>query len=311
MVSFFFAMGQDKELPKGFTKLNYSGVPWVGLIVSVIIPALVIMIEQDVTVLASLYVLGVTGAITVTVLSSAYNKELELTRPVRIGLWILGLFLFSITLTIGITQPLSTAFSGTLVALALGLRTVRAAAGPADTGEAMETPATGWLAMLRQSTIEIDPAKPKIMLAARGRYQSEFAVDTAKRRGATLFAIFVRPIRVMELRPGQAPRIEGDESAQEALGTTALLAKEHGVPFVPIYVTSQSIVDEILDYTVTYGCDTLIMGKSRRSRFSRKLEGDVVSEIGRELPEGITLITRAADAPHAIMPTGMGSGQTK
>ncbi|MCA9304826.1 MAG: amino acid permease, partial [Phycisphaerales bacterium] len=311
MVSVFFAMGQDKELPKGFTKLNYSGVPWVGLIVSVIIPALVILIEQDVTVLASLYVLGVTGAITVTVLSSAYNKELELSKPVRIGLWILGLFLFSITLTIGITQPISTAFSGTLVALALGLRTIRSAAGPVDTGEAMETPSTGWLAILKQAKIEIDPAKPKIMLAARGRYQSEFAVDTAKRRDATLFAVFVRPIRVMDLRPGQAPRIETDDAAQEALGTTALLAKEHGVPFVPIYVTSQSIVDEILDYTVTYGCDTLIMGKSRRSRFSRKLEGDVVGEIGRGLPEGITLITRAADAPHAIMPAGMGSGQTK
>jgi len=311
MVSVFFAMGQDKELPKGFTKLNYSGVPWVGLIVSVIIPIIVLLIEQDVTVLASLYVLGVTGAITVTVLSSAYNKELELGKFTRIGLWILGLFLFSITLTIGITQPVSTAFSGTLVALALGLRTVRSAAGPVDTGEAMETPSTGWLAILKQAKIEIDPAKPKIMLAARGRYQSEFAVDTAKRRDATLFAIFVRPIRVMDLRPGQAPRIETDEAAQEALGTTALLAKEHGVPFVPIFVTSQSIVDEILDYTVTYGCDTLIMGKSRRSRFSRKLEGDVVSEIGRELPEGITLITRAADAPHAIMPTGMGSGQSK
>ncbi|MBL4592010.1 MAG: universal stress protein, partial [Phycisphaerales bacterium] len=136
-------------------------------------------------------------------------------------------------------------------------------------------------------------------------------VDTAKRRDATLFAVFVRPIRVMDLRPGQAPQIDTDNAAQEALGTTALLAKEHGVPFVPIYVTSQSIADEILDYTVTYGCDTLIMGKSRRSVFSRKLEGDVVSVISESLPEGITLITRAADAPHAIMPVGMGTGKTK
>ncbi len=305
MVSVFFAMANDNELPKGLTKLNYSGVPWVGLIVSVIIPIVVILVEQDVTVLASLYVLGVTGAITVTVLSSAYNKELEIGTISRILMWILGLFLFSISMTIAITQPISTAFSGALVALALGVRTIRSNAAAAKTGDSIQAPTTGWLKMLQDITISIDPDKPKIMLAARGRYQSEYAVDIAKRREATLFAIFVRPIRVLDLRPGQAPRIETDESAQEALGTTAMLAKEAGVPFVPIFVTSQSIADEILDYTVTYGCDTLIMGKSRRSVFSRKLEGDVVSEISNDLPDGITLITRAAETPHAIMPTGI------
>jgi amino acid transporter/nucleotide-binding universal stress UspA family protein len=310
MVSVFFAMAQDNELPKALTKLNYSGVPWVGLVASVVIPIAVILVEQDVTILASLYVLGVTGAITVTVLSSAYNKELEIGRLSRIGMWILGLFLLSISMTIAITQPVSTAFSGTLVALALGVRTIRSNA-VTDTGEAIEAPTSGWLKMLQDITISIDPDKPKIMLAARGRYQSEYAVDLAKRREATLFGIFVRPIRVMDLRPGQAPRIETDEAAQEALGTTAMLAKEAGVNFVPIFVTSQSIADEILDHTVTYGCDTLIMGKSRRSVFSRKLEGDVVSDVSRDLPEGITLITRASDTPHAIMPTGMGTGASK
>ncbi|MEZ6165642.1 MAG: universal stress protein [Phycisphaerales bacterium] len=310
MVSVFFAMGSDNELPKAFTKLNYSGVPWIGLIASVIIPIIVILVEQDVTMLASLYVLGVTGAITVTVLSSAINKQLELGPKTRIFLWVLGLFLFSISLTIAVTQPISTAFSGTLVALALGVRTVRNKA-VIDTGEALEAPTTGWLKLLRDIEIKINPDKPKIMLAARGRYQSEYAIDLAKRREATLFAIFVRPIRVMDLRPGQAPRIETDEAAQESLGTTAMLAKEAGVNFVPIYVTSQEVPEEILDHTVTYGCDTLIMGKSRRSVFSRKLEGDVVSEVSRNLPEGITMITRAAETPHAIMPPGMGRGITK
>ena len=310
MVSVFFAMAQDDELPKPLTKLNYSGVPWVGLIASVIIPIIVILVEQDVTVLASLYVLGVTGAITVTVLSSAFNKDLDIGKKSRIAMWFLGLFLFSISMTIAVTQPISTAFSGALVALALGVRTIRSSTTD-KTGDAVEAPTTGWLKMLQDITININPDKPKIMLAARGRYQSEYAVDIAKRREATLFAIFVRPIRVMDLRPGQEPRIETDESAQEALGTTAMLAKEAGVSFVPIFVTSQSIADEILDYTVTYGCDTLIMGKSRRSVFSRKLEGDVVSTISETLPDGITLITRSAETPHAIMPPGMGTGSSK
>ena len=123
--------------------------------------------------------------------------------------------------------------------------------------------------------------------------------------------IYVRQIRVMDMGPGKAPRIETDDIAQETLGTTAMLAKEAGVPFVPIYVTAQSIADEILDYTVTYGCDTLIMGKSRRSSVARRLEGDVISQVAQNLPEGILLNTRAADVPHAMMPPGMGTGATK
>lgn len=307
MVSVFYAMARDDELPKSLTKLNYSGVPYIGLVISIIIPVIVILVEQDVTMLASLYVLGVTGAITVTVLSSAINTKLELNLPTRIAFWALGLFLLSITVTIGITQPISTAFSGTLIALALGLRTIRSLK-PVSTGKALEAPGGGWMALLSKAP-DYDTDKPKIMLAARGRYQSEYAVDLAKRRNAALMAIFVRQVRVMDMAPGRAPTIESDQAAMETLGTTAMLAKEAGVPFIPIFVTSSGIAEEILDYTVTYGCDTLIMGKSRRSNVARRLEGDVISQVAKSLPEGIILMTRAADVPHAMMPPGMGSSK--
>jgi len=297
MVSVLFAMAQDKELPTKLTRLNYSGVPWVGLIVAIVVPAGVIIIEQDVTVLAKLYVLGVCGAITVTLLSVAVNKKLEIGKFSRAGLWALGLFLLAVTVTIGVTQLVSAAFSGSLIALALGSRWV---IGRMKTTapEALETPLQGWLAELRQPTIQIDPTKPAIMLAARGRSQSEFAVDLAKRRGATLYAIFVRSLRVMDVVPGQVPNVEDDPDAQEALGTTAALAQKAGVPFVPIYVTSPEIVEEILDYTVTHVCDTLIMGKTRRSFFARKLDVDVVSQVASHLPESVALITRSASTPH-------------
>ena len=50
---------------------------------------------------------------------------------------------------------------------------------------------------------------------------------------------------------------------------------------------------EILDYTVTFGCDTLIMGKSRRASVARALTGDVVADVAAQLPEGVSLLTRA------------------
>jgi len=299
MVSVLFSMAQDEELPRPLTKLNYSGVPWIGLLVSVGVSIAIIAVERDVTVLAKLYVLGVCGAITVSVLSCAFNKSLEIGSASRMGMWALGLFLLAITVTIGVTQLESTAFSGSLVTLVLAMRFLLQRA-KRMAPEPIPEPITGWLAEVKaqEGKLQIDPNKPKIMLAARGRYQAEFAVDLAKRRGATLFAIFVRRIRVLDLRPGAVPRIEFDADAQEALGSTGLLAKANGVDFVPIYVVSTDIADEILDHTVTYGCDTLILGKSRRSLFSRKLQGDVVSQIVESLPDEVVLITRSADTPH-------------
>ncbi|MEM7755437.1 MAG: universal stress protein [Planctomycetota bacterium] len=307
-VSVLFAMGQDRELPKGLTKLNYSGVPWVGLIVAVVIPIGVIAVEQDVTTLAKLYVLGVCGAITVTLGSSALNQDLDIGPKSRAAIIALAAFLLAVTLTIAVTQWVSTAFSGTLIAIALVTRGLLRSQAT-KTGEPLPEPITGWLAEVRaqEGKIDIDPTKPRIMLAARGRNQAEFAVDLARKRRATLFGVFVRPVRVMDLRPGTVTQIDDDTDAQEALGSTGLLAKANNVPFVPIYVTATDIAGEILDYTVTFNCDTLIMGKSRRSMFSRRFEGDVVSQVATSLPDETILITRSADTPHAsrlVMPIG-------
>jgi nucleotide-binding universal stress UspA family protein len=138
------------------------------------------------------------------------------------------------------------------------------------------------------------------MLAARGRDQAEFAVNLAKKRGATLFAMYVRTLRVLDMGSNRPPHVESDPDAQMALGSVAVLARESGVPFFPIYVTAEDAANEILDYTVTYGCDTLIMGKSRRSLFARRVAGDVAAKVAESLPDLVTLITRAAnpDAPH-------------
>jgi nucleotide-binding universal stress UspA family protein len=139
------------------------------------------------------------------------------------------------------------------------------------------------------------------MLAARGRSHAEFAVDLARQRGATLFGLFVRNVRVFDAVPGQLSKLESDREAVQTLGTTAELARKAGVPFVPIYVSSPAIVDEILDYTVTFGCDTLVMGKSKRSTVSKAVAGDVISQIARQLPEGVSLLTRGEE------PTGVGA----
>jgi amino acid transporter/nucleotide-binding universal stress UspA family protein len=301
MVSVLYAMAQDQELPKPLTKLNYSGVPKTGLVLSCAAAVAVIFIERRPEKLAELYIIGVCGAITVSVASCAVNEKLDLKRSSRIGMWMLSAFLCAVFLTIVVTKLNATIFAfgvvGSVLLMRQGMVWRQSKAPPT-----MDEPIAGWLAEVKREPLKLDPSKPKIMLAARGRYQAEFAVDLARRRNATLFAVFVRTLRVMDAQPGRVPRVEADAEAQEALGTTAVLAREAGVPFVPIYVTSADIASEILDYTVTHGCDTLIMGKSRRSLFARKLEGDVVMQVAEHLPDEVAFITRSADTPHLARP---------
>ncbi|QOI99105.1 MAG: amino acid permease [Phycisphaeraceae bacterium] len=288
MVSVFYALAKDGELPSRLTRLNYSGVPWIGLVVAVAAPAAVLAVEADPKALGELYAIGVVGAIAINLFSCAANRGLAVGVWERRGLWGLAGLMTAIELTIIVAKPNATVFAGGIIAAVLVVRYVARAGRVSPLPE----PTEGWLEEIRSAKMPTTGG-PRIMLAARGRDQAEFAVDLARRRGATLFGIFVRTLRLLDVGPGALPRIEDDRDAQEALGTIAHIAKKAGVGFVPIYVSSPEISSEILDYTVTFGCDTLIMGKSRRALFARKLAGDVLAEVSQGLPEGVTLITRA------------------
>lgn len=307
MVSVKYSLAQDRELPGSLTKLNYSGVPWIGLIVACALPAILLSLEADVKALGELYAIGVVGAITINILSCAYNRDLPIGTWERRGLWALGVLMALIELTIIVAKPNAAIFAGVMIAIVLTARAIlRSFSRPSV--PALEEPATGWLALLKPEPVKPNGTSARIMLAARGRDQAEFAVELARKRKATLFAIYVRTLRLLDVEPGRIPKIEDDADAQASLGATAILARQNGVPFVPIYVSSPDIASEILDYTVTFGCDTLILGKSRRSLFARRIAGDVISQIQEHLPDEVTLITRGSGTIQSLIDTVTGDG---
>ncbi|MBX3388674.1 MAG: amino acid permease [Phycisphaeraceae bacterium] len=292
MVSVQYSLAKDGELPRFATRLNYSGVPWAPLIIACAAPAVLLMLEADVKALGELYAIGVVGAITINLFSCAANRSLDIGKYERIGLWSLAALMGTIGLTIVVAKPNATIFAGIIVSAVLITRLVVRTRARLIAASPLPEPSLGWLAQIKDQPVVPGPG-PRLMLAARGRDQAAYAVDMAKRRKATLFAIYVRTLRLMDVVPGQVPQIEDDPEAQAALGTAAVLARESNIPFVPIYVTSSDVVSEILDYTVTFGCDTLIMGKSQRTPFSRAVVGDVVARVAENLPEGVSLLTRA------------------
>jgi nucleotide-binding universal stress UspA family protein len=302
-VSVMYSMAHDKELPRPLTKLNYSGVPWVGLIVACALPLGILLFEADAKALGELYAIGVVGAITINFVCCALNRNIRMARWERAGMWGLGGLMAVVELTICIAKPHALLFASVMIAAVL---LVRYALGTYQRRRAEQAlpetaPEGGWLAELKREPLPMDPSRPRIMLAARGRGQAEFAVDLARRRGASLFVVYVRTLRVMDVAPGAVPQVEDDPEALASLGAVAVLARKYRVPMVPIYVCSTDVASEILDYTVTFGCDVLIMGKSRRRAFARALEGDVVSQVVSLLPPDISLITRDS-SPHPMGP---------
>jgi amino acid transporter/nucleotide-binding universal stress UspA family protein len=301
-VSVMYSMGHDGELPRHTTKLNYSGVPWVPLIIACAAPIILLCIEADAKALGELYAIGVVGAISINFLCCAANKKIHMATWERSLMWFFGVFMTIVELTICIAKPHAAAFAGGMIAWVLVTRwIVHQVKKRRAEGMSIPMPADGWWAELQREPLPMDPNRPKIMLAARGRGQAEFAVDLARRRGATLFVIYVRTLRVMDFVPGAVPVVQDDPQALESLGGVALLARNYRVPLVPIYVCATDVAAEILDYTVTYGCDTLIMGKTKRRAFARALEGDVITEVMRHLPPEVSLITRDS-SPHQMGP---------
>ena len=290
MVSVVYSLGRDRELPAKCTKLNYSGVPVVGLIVGVVGPIVVLLFVHDVLLLADLYAVGVVGAIAINVSCCVFNKALKLKGWERAGMVAVAVLMSGVFVTIVITKPHAAMFAGGMVAAVLIGRILTHYLQP----KMLPEPETGWAAVLHHAASRPPTGGPRIMLAARGRDQAQYAVDLAKKRNAALFGIFVRTLRVSDMGASAVPRVEDDKDAMEALGTTATVARDSGVPFVPIYVISPEVANELLDYTVTYGCDTLIMGKSRRGVFSRALAGDIVADVAKHMPDGVSLITRSA-----------------
>ncbi|MBX3410830.1 MAG: universal stress protein [Phycisphaeraceae bacterium] len=303
MVSVMYSMAQDRELPRALARLNYTGVPWIGLVLACVLPAVVLCFVSDTKALGELYAIGVVGAIMINVASCAWNTRLPIGVWERRGLWALAALMAVIEATIIVAKPQATLFAGVVIGTVLAVRAGVRALMPR---EPLPEPAAGWMSEIGALPL-IVPGRPRIMLAARGRDNAEYAVDLARRRGGVLFTIFVRVLRVMDVGPENLPRVEEDPEAQAALGTVVLLAKQAGVPCYPIYVTSADIAGEILDYTVTFGCGTLILGQSKRSLFSRRVAGDVVAEVARHLPEGVALRVRAG-RPDADGPRGESAG---
>ena len=100
MIGVFYMLGRDGEMPRGFTRLNRHGVPVIPLVIAVVLPTIVLILASDFDMLASLYAIGVVGAIAVNLGSCCFNKTLGLKTWERLMLGGTFVILLAVELTL-------------------------------------------------------------------------------------------------------------------------------------------------------------------------------------------------------------------
>lgn len=294
VIGVFYMMSLDGEFPRPMTKLNRYGVPTLPLVLATLLPVLILAVTGDFEALASLYAIGVVGAITVNLGSCTANRRLALRWWERGLMGATFLVLFAVWLTIAYTISHALFFAICVVGVGLsvrayshrltGLSTITVSKEVAD----LVSPEV--ISRLRPRCEE----GQKILVAARGATPVlRFALELAAAKKATLYVLYVKEIAVFLGGPPSLtsrPRWQDDPQASAIMSLVLKLGEELGVPVLPVYIVSADPAATILDLAATLGADYLMLGAQHRLTLVKLLKGSVVERVAAGLPEDIQLI---------------------
>ena len=294
VIGVIYMMALDGEFPRPLTKLNRYGVPTIPLILAAVLPVLILMITQDFDALASLYAIGVVGAITVNLSSCSVNLKLDMRLWERGLMSVTSVVLAAVWLTIAYTIDHALFFAIVVLGIGLsvrayshkvvGLKTVTVSA------EAAEFVSPEAIEKLRPRCEE----GQKVMVAARGVTPVlRFALEYAALKKATLCVLYVKEIAVFMgggIERASRPKWQDDPQAAAIMGLCLKVGGELGVPVLPVYAVSTEPAATILDSAATLGVDYLMLGATHRLSMARLLKGNVIEQVARGLPEDIQLI---------------------
>jgi amino acid transporter/nucleotide-binding universal stress UspA family protein len=310
--SISFLMARDKELPPIFSKLNSFGVPRVGLLFAMLIPAGLVLAVSDMAGLADLYAVGVVGAMATNLWANSTNKKLPLKTTERSLMLFTFLVMAAIEISLLVDKPNARIFAFTVLAIGLILRglakeSVERKRKAADDA-AMEAAvlAVEQAARTRPTETPKSPsegAKPAIhhtappvvrtytgpiLAAVRGMGRTlDFAVKEAQENGQPLYVLFVREQSV--IAPGdRRKKWTEDKQAREIF--ESLRDQGLGETIIPCYAVSDAPAHTIADLASTIGAERVLLGAPQRSTLIHILRGNIIREVAGLLPDDITLL---------------------
>jgi amino acid transporter len=294
VIGVIYMMALDGEFPKPLKKLNRYGVPTIPLILAAVLPVLILTITRDFDALASLYAIGVVGAITVNLSSCSVNFTLNMRLWERGLMALTSLVLAAVWLTIAYTIDHALFFAICVLGIGLSVRAyshkvvgLKTVTVPAEAAEFVSPAA---IEKLRPRCEE----GQKVMVAARGVTPVlRFALEYAALKKATLCVLYVKEVAVFiggRIEGAKRPKWQDDPQASAIMGLCLKVGEDLGVPVLPVFAVSAQPAATILDSAATLGVDYLMLGATHRLSMARLLKGNVIDEVARGLPEDIQLI---------------------
>ena len=257
------------------------------MIAAVVLPVVVLESARGLEALGSLYAIGVTGAIGLNLGSCSLDRSLVMKGWQRAVMTGTALLMVAIWVTIAVTKPQAFLFAAILAGVGLFLREAAQRRG----GEKVEEERIVPLGVKEEAKQDLAEDGGRILVAAHGMTASaKFALQEAKLRGARVYFLFVREVKVAAEVVG---RLENDAKALEVMGEMKKAAATEKVALTPVYCTANKASDMIVELAATLGADLVILGGTRRGVLVNLLRGDTVREVSSQLPDEIPLLVVA------------------
>jgi amino acid transporter len=289
MISIQYLMARDGELPAPLVKLNRFGVPWLAAVMATSVPIFVLFFSHDLDALASLYAIGVVGAVAINVTLCAIHPRLrKFYRKFFMGL--LAVVLMFIWVTVAYVKRDALIFVSCVMIVGLTARQIN---------KWMATRKGPRISLLRQAIMEQlgngALERPRILL---GTYGSESlakrALAEAKASNSTLVVCFIRLIN-LSYKWDRQLSMESDAAALRTFAHFLDMGHEMGVPILPIYDSGSEAAELIAEAAAITGCGRVLIGTSRQGSIYRFIKGYFHQKLEGLLPPEIKIDVIQAD----------------
>ena len=295
LMSIVYVMSRDGEAPAVFQRLNRWGAPWVAALVAGVAPAVVLLFVHQLEQLASLYAIGVVGAVAINCTLCAFHPRLrKLWR--KTFMLALGVLLVAIWITLAFTKLHALVFVCVVLVIGLMLRQVTRAA-------ARRRPKPS---LLRRAIMEqLEPqalVKRRVLL---GTYGSEAlahtAIEVAKQLDAALVVCFIRQVSLSyKVEAEQQLTIDTDLAALKTFSRFLELGHDAGVPVIPVYDTGPDAAVLMAENAAAYACERVLIGTSRQGALYHLIKGHFQRRLEALLPPDIPVqVIAPTDTPPA------------
>ena len=282
LISVQFLMSVDRELPSSLRILNRHGVPIIPLVVATGVPILVLMLIGNVEMLAHLYAIGLVGAMTINLGSTATDKTIHLKSVVRWFMVVSATVLLAIEISIAVNKTQAAIFASSILVAGLSARALakRGVKIPPTVPEAVPALAV----QPRRRPRVIPSTRYLLALKVTNERLLRFAIEEARARNAFLFVLRVKEIAVGSLPAQLDMPTNGEQKWIEDM------CAESGLGFQTIQIPSYDVGYTIAEQAATFGVERVIIGAEQRSRLEYVLKGSVMKAFSSLLPEEVQLV---------------------